>query len=238
MEKQCKHYALPVIANPTLTWENHLILQSRVFLFDVELSAGDCKKTSPPLLPIYFFGVMEDIPPPLWLYGLINPPYINVNRKTEKLTACKLFKKNLLVCNLPPPHHPTTNPHGPLTIPPQETATRAREGKKKTSKLVISLVCLCWPDPLPPKKEIDNSARHGTRPNVGDIKYRDLNGDGKIDEDDRKSVGRGNRSELTYGLNLNCAWNRFDFKCTIYWRCTVRRIIDGYYYNGYDDNTV
>ena len=40
------------------------------------------------------------------------------------------------------------------------------------------------------------------RPNVGDIKYKDLNGDGKIDEDDRTRVGRGNRPELTYGLNL------------------------------------
>lgn len=44
---------------------------------------------------------------------------------------------------------------------------------------------------------------------------KDLNGDGKIDEDDRTRVGRGNRPELTYGLNLNCAWNGFDLS-TIY----------------------
>ncbi|MCS2785915.1 hypothetical protein NXX22_26615 [Bacteroides thetaiotaomicron] len=39
---------------------------------------------------------------------------------------------------------------------------------------------------------IDNSAWYGTRPNVGDIKYKDLNGDDQIDEDDETRVGQGN----------------------------------------------
>ena len=61
------------------------------------------------------------------------------------------------------------------------------------------------------EEEIDNSAWYGTRPNVGDIKYKDLNGDGKITWDDRGIFGRSNRPQLTYGLNLNFNWNGFDF---------------------------
>ena len=38
------------------------------------------------------------------------------------------------------------------------------------------------------EEEIDNSAWYNTRPNIGDIKYVDLNGDGKIDSYDIHKV--------------------------------------------------
>jgi hypothetical protein len=60
------------------------------------------------------------------------------------------------------------------------------------------------------EKEIDESAWYGSRPNLGDIKYKDLNGDGKIDYQDRGLIGRPNRPELMYGLNLGASWNGFD----------------------------
>ena len=43
------------------------------------------------------------------------------------------------------------------------------------------------------EEEIDNSAWYGTRPNIGDIKYVDINGDGEIDSYDKGLVGRPNR---------------------------------------------
>ena len=58
--------------------------------------------------------------------------------------------------------------------------------------------------------DISNSAWYSTRPNVGDIKYKDLNGDGKIDEKDKALIGRSNRPKLTFGADLNCSWNGFD----------------------------
>ena len=61
------------------------------------------------------------------------------------------------------------------------------------------------------EEEIDKSAWYGSRPNIGDIKYRDLNGDGKIDWSDRARIGRNNRPAVTYGLTLNASWNGFDF---------------------------
>ena len=88
------------------------------------------------------------------------------------------------------------------------------------------------------EEEIDNSAWYGTRPNLGDIKYVDLNGDGKIDGDDKGFIGRTNRPELTFGLNLDFAWNGLDFNAQFTGGALFDVSLTGTYYNGYDDNTI
>lgn len=89
------------------------------------------------------------------------------------------------------------------------------------------------------EKEIDNSAWYGSRPNIGDIKYKDLNGDGKIDDlGDRARIGRDNRPELTYGLSLNASWNGFDFNAQFTGGALFDVSLTGTYYNSNDDNTV
>ena len=99
---------------------------------------------------------------------------------------------------------------------------------------------LCWQaDGLyKSEEEIDNSAWFGTRPNIGDIRYKDLNGDGKIDEDDKGYFGRSNRPRLTYGLNLNINWNGIDFNAQFTGGALFDISMTGTYYNGYDDNTI
>ena len=88
------------------------------------------------------------------------------------------------------------------------------------------------------EEEIDNSAWFGTRPNVGDIKYVDLNGDGKIDYDDRGRIGRGLRPEITYGLTLAADWNGIDINAQFTGGAKFDVSMTGTYYNGYDDNTI
>jgi len=88
------------------------------------------------------------------------------------------------------------------------------------------------------EEEINDSAWYGTRPCVGDIKYVDINGDGKIDGDDKGFIGRTNRPELTFGLNINLAWNGIDFNAQFTGGSLFDVSLTGTYYNGYDDNTI
>ncbi|WP_242203485.1 TonB-dependent receptor [Aestuariivivens insulae] len=48
-------------------------------------------------------------------------------------------------------------------------------------------------------------------PQPGDIKYADLNGDGKVDNDDRTFIGKIDVPEITFGLNLGFNYKQFDF---------------------------
>ena len=88
------------------------------------------------------------------------------------------------------------------------------------------------------EEEIDNSAWYGTRPNVGDIKYVDLNGDGLIDWQDRGIFGKSNRPELTFGLNVNIGWNGFDFNAQFTGGALFQVSMTGTYFNENDDDTI
>ncbi|MBR6494517.1 MAG: TonB-dependent receptor [Prevotella sp.] len=49
----------------------------------------------------------------------------------------------------------------------------------------------------------------------GDFKYEDVNGDGKIDADDRMTLG-AYIPNFTYGINLGFEWKNFDFELSTY----------------------
>jgi TonB-linked SusC/RagA family outer membrane protein len=62
------------------------------------------------------------------------------------------------------------------------------------------------------QQEIDNSPNQASyfgsvRP--GDIKYKDLNNDGKIDQNDRKRIGNGDVPTTTYGIGFNLQYKGF-----------------------------
>jgi TonB-linked SusC/RagA family outer membrane protein len=50
---------------------------------------------------------------------------------------------------------------------------------------------------------------------VGAYKYKDVNGDGKIDANDRTFIGNPNPN-FTYGVNLNASYKGFDFTMVLY----------------------
>ncbi len=58
------------------------------------------------------------------------------------------------------------------------------------------------------QSEIDN---HATQPGAepGDIRFKDINGDGVINAEDKTSIGDPN-PDLTYGLNLSASYKGFD----------------------------
>ena len=57
----------------------------------------------------------------------------------------------------------------------------------------------------------------GVQPNAvpGDVRFVDLNGDGKITPDDKTEIGSPN-PELTYGINMSLSYKAFDFSIFTY----------------------
>ncbi|PRD47257.1 SusC/RagA family TonB-linked outer membrane protein [Sphingobacterium haloxyli] len=53
-------------------------------------------------------------------------------------------------------------------------------------------------------------AAYGT-PQKGDLLYRDSNGDGVINDEDRVAVGNGTAPRITYGINMGFDYKGFDF---------------------------
>lgn len=58
-------------------------------------------------------------------------------------------------------------------------------------------------------EDVKNSAKRTSKDQPGDIKYEDLNDDGKIDGDDRQIIGV-DFPKWTGGLNLGLTWRDFD----------------------------
>jgi len=90
------------------------------------------------------------------------------------------------------------------------------------------------------EEEIDNSPYiAGARPRPGDIKYKDLNGDGVISyAQDRAIIGRSNMPQLTAGLDLYANWRGFDMSALFVAGAMNDVSLTGTYYNYVDDNTI
>ncbi|MBR5833014.1 MAG: TonB-dependent receptor [Bacteroidales bacterium] len=61
------------------------------------------------------------------------------------------------------------------------------------------------------EEEIAASPLYNSGVRVGDIKYKDLNGDGKITAEDRTWIAGSQLPEVMFGLNFDFEWKGFDF---------------------------
>ena len=78
--------------------------------------------------------------------------------------------------------------------------------------------------------EIDNapdqSALGGT-PLVGDIRYKDLNGDGKIDQNDVTRIGNGALQTTEYGFGLTASWKHWTISAFFQGVAGAQRQLEG-----------
>lgn len=80
------------------------------------------------------------------------------------------------------------------------------------------------------EQDIANSPQQnvGTSPKPGDFKYKDLNGDGVINEQDQAPIGYSNVPEYTFGAAINATYKNFDLSVLFQGVTNVTN-----YYNSY-----
>ena len=84
--------------------------------------------------------------------------------------------------------------------------------------------------------EIASSATYGAETQVGDLKYKDLNTDGKIDASDMQVIGYTSPL-LRYTLDLQLGWKGFDLYITGAGRAFYQLpMTSDYFWGGYGDN--
>lgn len=64
-------------------------------------------------------------------------------------------------------------------------------------------------------EDVENSATHPNQPKPGDIKFRDVDNNGVIDQNDRVYID-GAFPKFSYSFNLNASWKNFDFNAQFF----------------------
>lgn len=77
------------------------------------------------------------------------------------------------------------------------------------------------------EEEVENSPRQFGGAKPGDIKYKDINGDGIIDTNDEIAIGRTHIPEINYGFGLTMGWKGFDLSFFFSGVGNVTRIMQG-----------
>lgn len=106
-------------------------------------------------------------------------------------------------------------------VEPDEFATPDRERINRLSGNFVNRTFGYVFDGFYTQGELDNLelvyfANQQDNLKPGDIKVRDTNGDGIIDQDDRVLIGRNNTPEILYGFNTNLTYKNFSF--TMFWQ--------------------
>lgn len=89
------------------------------------------------------------------------------------------------------------------------------------------------------QEEIDNSPVQnlGSQVKVGDLKYRDLNGDGQINQDDQTMISEyGSTPRLQYGFGATLNWRKFDFGFFFTGSAKRTILVTGSQMNGVNNN--
>jgi TonB-linked SusC/RagA family outer membrane protein len=77
------------------------------------------------------------------------------------------------------------------------------------------------------KEDIANHAYQGSSIQVGDIKYKDLNGDNKIDSYDIQKIGHGDVPQIVYGFGADFQWGNFSIGALLQGTYGADRLLNG-----------
>lgn len=110
--------------------------------------------------------------------------------------------------------------------------------QKKTGKTIGSILGLVSEGLYKDEDDLKNSPKYKGDAKVGDIKYKDLNGDGVIDlVNDVKIISDGSIPKWNYGLNLSAQYKWLDFSAFFQGAADFDVALQGYYGSGTQSTT-
>ena len=110
--------------------------------------------------------------------------------------------------------------------------------QKKTGHCIGSLVGLVADGLYKDEEDLANSPKYRGDAKVGDIKYKDLNGDGVIDlVNDSKIISDGTTPKWNYGINLAAKWKWVDMSLFFQGAADYEIALQGYYGSGSQSTT-
>ncbi|MFV0327017.1 MAG: SusC/RagA family TonB-linked outer membrane protein, partial [Bacteroides xylanisolvens] len=143
-----------------------------------------------------------------WITGLESTPSANVGIvKTEGFDGRFSFKHKLDKVNL--------TIRGNVTYGKNEIVERDEENsiywyKKQAGHRVNQAMGLVALGLFKDYEEIRNWPSQFGELMPGDIKYKDINGDGVIDDNDRVAIGATTKPNFTYGFGISAQWKGLD----------------------------
>jgi TonB-linked SusC/RagA family outer membrane protein len=212
-------FAANQLVDPNLTWET-----TQVFDLGLDLTAFNNRLTiSADYFDKYTFGILSA--PLLPLYVGLNAPTINrgaVRNKGFEFVAQyrdrigKDFTYNI-----------GGNIQGYKNVL-EKFGTRSIGGNsiREEGHELDQYYLYIWDGIFQSQDEIAKSPKQLTTVTPGDPKYRDVNGDGKVDANDRTYVN-GKYPLFTFSGNLGASYRRFDISIQVYGSARQKRYVNG-----------
>ncbi|MEX6688202.1 TonB-dependent receptor [Danxiaibacter flavus] len=201
-------YSASTLVDPSLTWET-----TRVVDVGVDFTVLNNRLTlTADWFNKYTFDILRGSQVPLWL-GL-NAPTINNGALRNKGFEVSAQYKDMIgkdfswyVGGNIQAYKNKLESFGKTEI----SGNSIREEGKPLDEFYLYQ----WDGIFQDQKEIDNSPKQPVTPTPGDLKIKDINGDGVINDKDR-TYTPGRYPSFQYSFNLGAAWKGFDFNAQFY----------------------
>jgi TonB-linked SusC/RagA family outer membrane protein len=201
-------YSASTLVDPTLTWET-----TRVLDFGVDITAfQNTLSFTADWFNKYTFDILRISQVPLWL-GLNAPTINNGAVRNKGLELSAQYRNNInknLSYNIGASfqtYKNTLEKYGKTEI----GGTTIRQEGHPLDAYYMYVFDGIFQD----QAEIDKSPKQPVTPTPGDLKIKDVNGDGVIDDKDRTYVG-GKYPSFQYDVSLGLNFKNFDFSAQLY----------------------
>lgn len=201
-------YSSAMLVEPSLTWETTQVLD-----IGIDLSAFDNKLS---LTVDWFnkntFDILRKAQIPLWL-GMEAPTINNGAVRNKGIEIGAQYRGNItkdlnfFVGGNFQAYKNTLETYGKREI----NGNLIREEGKPLDEFYLYI----WDGIFQSQAEIDRSPKQPITPTPGDLKIKDVNGDGIISDADRTFVN-GKYPSFQYTANLGLNWKNFDFSAMLY----------------------